>query len=54
MARLLRSFGGDLMRREFGTLEYEIGLHCGAERGVRVPVRRARFRENAPGPVEVS
>ena len=47
MARLLRSFGGDLMRREPGTLEYEMALAC-------VPVRRARFRGNAPGRLELS
>jgi RimJ/RimL family protein N-acetyltransferase len=42
MARLVRSFGGDLMRREFGTLEYEMALAC-------APGRRARSRGNAPG-----
>ena len=42
MAGLLRSFGGDLMRREFGTLEYEMALAC-------APARRARSRGNAPG-----
>ena len=42
MARLVRSFGGDLMRREFGTLEYEMALAC-------APARRARSRGNAPG-----
>jgi len=47
MARLVRSFGGDLMRREFGTLEYEIGLHCGAERGVRVPRPALRHQQQA-------
>jgi RimJ/RimL family protein N-acetyltransferase len=47
MAGLLRTFGGDLVRREFGTLEYEMDLAC-------VPVRRARFRGNAPGRVELS
>ena len=28
-AGLLRTFGGDLVRREFGTLEYEMDLACG-------------------------
>ena len=42
MAGLLRNFGGDVVRREFGTLEYEMALACG-------PGRRARFRGNAPG-----
>jgi hypothetical protein len=26
LAGLLRNFGGDLMRRDLGTLEYEVGL----------------------------
>jgi hypothetical protein len=39
--------GADLTGREFGTLEYEVELDC-------VPVRRARFRGNAPGRVELS
>ena len=47
MAGLLRTFGSDLVRREFGTLEYEMDLAC-------LPVRRARFRGNAPGRVELS
>ena len=42
MTGLLRNFGADLVGREFGTLEYEMALAC-------VPVRRARFRGNAPG-----
>jgi RimJ/RimL family protein N-acetyltransferase len=32
MAGLLRNFGGDLVRREFGTLEYQIVLPCPARR----------------------
>ena len=47
MTRLLRNLGADLVGREFGTLEYEMALAC-------VPVRRARLRGNAPGPVELS
>ena len=47
MTGLLRNLGADLVGREFGTLEYEMALAC-------VPVRRARFRGNAPGPVELS
>jgi hypothetical protein len=39
--------GGGVGRREFGTLEYDVELDC-------VPVRRARFRGNAPGRVELS
>ena len=47
MTGLLRNLGADLVGREFGTLEYEMALAC-------VPVRRARFRGNAPGRVELS
>ena len=36
-----------MVGREFGTLEYEVALAC-------VPVRRARFRGNAPGRVGLS
>ena len=43
MTGLLRNLVG----REFGTLEYEMALAC-------APVRRARFRGNAPGRVELS
>jgi hypothetical protein len=32
MAGLLRNLWGDLVRREFGTLEYEIVLPCPARR----------------------
>ena len=47
MTGLLRNLGADLVGREFGTLEYEVALAC-------APVRRARFRGNAPGRVELS
>ena len=47
MAGLLRNFGGDLVRREFGTLEY--GMELG-----RGPARRARLRADAPGRLELS
>ena len=47
MTGLLRNLGADVVGREFGTLEYEMALAC-------VPVRRARSRGNAPGPVELS
>jgi GNAT superfamily N-acetyltransferase len=47
MTGLLRNLGADLVGREFGTLEYEMALAC-------APVRRARFRGNAPGRVELS
>jgi hypothetical protein len=47
MTGLLRNLGTDVASREFGTLEYEMALAC-------VPVRRARFRGNAPGRVELS
>ena len=47
MSRLLRNLGADLVHREFGTLEYEVELAW-------APVRRARSRRNAPGPVDVS
>jgi len=47
MTGLLRNLGADLVGREFGTLEYEMALAC-------EPVRRARFRGNAPGRVELS
>jgi GNAT superfamily N-acetyltransferase len=47
MTGLLRNLGADVVSREFGTLEYEMALAC-------VPVRRARFRGNAPGRVELS
>ena len=47
MTGLLRNLGADLVGREFGTLEYEMALAC-------VPVRRARFRGNAPGRVGLS
>lgn len=36
MAGLLRNFGGDLVRREFGTLEYEIELSCRVTRPLGV------------------
>ena len=42
MTGLLRNLGAEVVGREFGTLEYEVALAC-------VPVRRARFRGNAPG-----
>jgi RimJ/RimL family protein N-acetyltransferase len=44
MTGLLRNLGAEVVGREFGTLEYEVALAC-------VPVRRARFRGNAPGRV---
>jgi GNAT superfamily N-acetyltransferase len=47
MTGLLRNLGADVVGREFGTLEYEVALAC-------VPVRRARFRGNAPGRVGLS
>jgi len=47
MTGLLRNLGADLVGREFGTLEYEMALAC-------APVRRARFRGNAPGRVELA
>ena len=47
MTGLLRNLGADLVGREFGTLEYEMALAC-------APVRRGRFRGNAPGRVELS
>jgi RimJ/RimL family protein N-acetyltransferase len=47
MAGLLRNFGGDLVRREFGTLEYGVEL-------AYVPARRGRLRADAPGRLELS
>jgi len=47
MTGLLRNLGADVVGREFGTLEYEVALAC-------VPVRRVRFRGNAPGRVGLS
>ena len=47
MTGLLRNLGAEVVGREFGTLEYEVALAC-------VPVRRARFRGNAPGRVGLS
>jgi hypothetical protein len=35
MAGLLQNFGGDLVRREFGTVEYEIELSCRVTRPLR-------------------
>ncbi len=32
MTGLLRNFGADLVGRDFGTLEYEIGLSCAVAR----------------------
>jgi hypothetical protein len=47
MAGLLRNFGGDVVRREFGTLEYGMELGGG-------PGRWARLRADAPGELELS